>query len=128
MTRDMARLRASGRPICSSKRSTGVWARRRNEPIAGGYRMTRKLLVFTAMALSLMAPASIDAQGRGGQGGQAPASAQAAAPVDLMGYWVSVVTEDWRYRMVTAPKGDHPGVPLNAEGNRVANAWDPAKD
>jgi hypothetical protein len=41
---------------------------------------------------------------------------------------VSIVTEDWRYRMVTAPKGDHPGVPLNAEGNRVANAWDPAKD
>ena len=41
---------------------------------------------------------------------------------------MSVVTEDWRYRMVTAPKGDHPGLPLSAEGNRVANAWDPAKD
>ena len=41
---------------------------------------------------------------------------------------MSVVTEDWRYRMVTAPKGDHPGLPLNAEGNRVANAWDAAKD
>jgi hypothetical protein len=50
------------------------------------------------------------------------------APVDLTGYWVSVVTEDWRYRMTTAPKGDHPGLPLNAEGNRVANSWDPAKD
>jgi hypothetical protein len=30
--------------------------------------------------------------------------------------------------MVTAPKGDHPGLPLSAEGNRVALAWDPAKD
>ena len=48
--------------------------------------------------------------------------------MDLTGSWVSVVTEDWRYRMVVAPKGDRPSVPLNAEGNRVASAWDPAKD
>ena len=53
---------------------------------------------------------------------------KAAAPVDLTGYWVSVVTEDWRYRMVTPPKGERPGIPLNAEGGRVTNAWDPAKD
>src|SRR5689334_6357267 len=30
--------------------------------------------------------------------------------------------------MVTPKKGDHPSVPLNAEGVRVADAWDPAKD
>jgi hypothetical protein len=46
----------------------------------------------------------------------------------MTGYWVSVVTEDWRYRMVTPPKGAFGGVPLNPEGRRVANAWDPAKD
>jgi len=46
----------------------------------------------------------------------------------MTGYWVSVVTEDWRYRMVTPPKGSFGGVPLNAEGRRVANAWDAAKD
>jgi len=46
----------------------------------------------------------------------------------VTGYWVSVVTEDWRYRMVTPPKGSFGGVPLNGEGRRVANAWDPAKD
>jgi hypothetical protein len=28
-------------------------------------------------------------------------TAKAMAPVDLTGYWVSVVTEDWLYRMVT---------------------------
>jgi hypothetical protein len=66
-------------------------------------------------------------RGRGGQPGTPP-TPRGSAPVDLTGYWVSIVTEDWRYRMVTAPKGDHPGVPLNAEGNRVANSWDPAKD
>ena len=65
--------------------------------------------------------------GRGAQGG-AGVSAKAAAPVDLIGHWVSVVTEDWRYRMVMPKKGDFPSIPLNAEGVRVANAWDPARD
>src|SRR5262252_8600090 len=53
---------------------------------------------------------------------------KAQAPIDLTGYWVSIVTEDWRYRMVTAAKGDTASVPLNGEGRRVANEWDPAKD
>jgi len=83
---------------------------------------------FAVLAL-VVAPWAASAQARGrGAAPAAPATPKAQAPVDLTGYWVSVVTEDWRYRMVTAPKGDHPGLPLNAEGNRVANAWDPAKD
>jgi hypothetical protein len=48
--------------------------------------------------------------------------------VDLTGYWVSVVTEDWRFRMVTPPKGDYASVPISAEGRRVADTWDPSKD
>jgi hypothetical protein len=59
---------------------------------------------------------------------QPAATPQAAAPVDLTGYWVSVVTEDWRFRMVTPAKGDYASVPLNAEGRKVADTWDPAKD
>jgi hypothetical protein len=51
-----------------------------------------------------------------------------AAPIDMTGYWVSVVTEDWRFRMVTPPKGNYSGVPLNAEGRKLADTWDPAKD
>jgi hypothetical protein len=66
-------------------------------------------------------------RGQGRQGGPA-ASAKEAAPVDLTGYWVTVITEDWRYRMVTPARGDHPSVPLNAAGNALANNWDPAKD
>ncbi|HEX4346163.1 MAG TPA: hypothetical protein VHZ73_01235 [Vicinamibacterales bacterium] len=68
--------------------------------------------------------------GRGaGRGAPAtPQTPKTLAPIDLTGYWVSVITEDWRYRMVTAARGQHPGLPLSAEGNRVANAWDPAKD
>jgi hypothetical protein len=65
-----------------------------------------------------------------GQGrGQAPApTPHAGAPIDLTGYWVSVVTEDWRWRMVTPARGDFASIPFNAEGRRVGMAWDPAKD
>jgi hypothetical protein len=55
-------------------------------------------------------------------------SAREEAPIDLTGYWTAVVTQDWRWRMVTPKKGDFPGVPLNPEGRKLANAWDPAKD
>ena len=54
--------------------------------------------------------------------------ARAAAPVDLTGYWVSVVTEDWRWRMQTPAKGDFAGVPLNRAARAIGAAWDPAKD
>ncbi|HEV3333152.1 MAG TPA: hypothetical protein VG096_19330 [Bryobacteraceae bacterium] len=58
----------------------------------------------------------------------AHAQGRAAAAIDLTGYWVSVVTEDWRYRMVTPAKGDYPSIPLNPDGRKVADAWDAAKD
>src|SRR5438067_13220970 len=55
-------------------------------------------------------------------------SPKEAAPVDLTGYWVSIVTEDWRWRMVTPVRGDFASIPVNAEARRVGEAWDPAKD
>ena len=84
-----------------------------------------RLLAITA-ALLFSFPFYIHAQR--GRGQQAPATAQAAAPIDLTGYWVSLVTEDWSWRMVTPLKGSYPSVPLNAEGRKIADAWDPAKD
>ena len=63
-----------------------------------------------------------------GAAAQPPATPRGRAPIDLTGYWVSIVNEDWRWRMVTPPKGDVASVPLNAEGTKVANAWDPATD
>jgi hypothetical protein len=45
----------------------------------------------------------------------------------MTGYWVSIVTEDWRWRMFPN-KGDYAGVPLNDAGRKTADAWDPAKD
>jgi hypothetical protein len=91
----------------------------------------------------LTTPAKMYAQGKGGgKGGAkagakgtapgappaAPPSAKAMAPIDLSGYWVSVVTEDWRYRMVLPSKGDFQGVPMTPAARTVANAWDPDKE
>ncbi len=54
--------------------------------------------------------------------------ARAVAPIDLTGQWVSIVTEDWRFRMLTPPKGDFPGLALTPAAQAVAAAWDPARD
>src|ERR1041385_9515618 len=79
----------------------------------------------------LAAHSALYAQGRGGRGGGGaaqPQTAKAGAPIDLTGYWVSVITEDWRYRMVTPTVGDFQGVPMTPEATKLANAWDPAKE
>jgi hypothetical protein len=78
------------------------------------------VLVFQATLLA-------QPPGRGGPPAP-PKSPREAAPVDFTGYWVSVVTEDWRWRMVTPIKGDFASIPLNAEGRRIGRLWDPAKD
>jgi hypothetical protein len=57
-----------------------------------------------------------------------PRSPKDGAPVDLTGYWVSLVTEDWRWRMVTPLKGDSASVPINQAAKKIMNDWDPAKD
>ncbi len=86
--------------------------------------------VLVALVLTLVGRDSARAQGPpGGRGApQPPRSPRAAAPVDFTGYWVSVVTEDWRWRMVTPARGDFAGVPLNAAARKIGQAWDPAKD
>jgi hypothetical protein len=99
-----------------------------------GKPMIRKFLsknalpLFGAAATLLMiAPAALQAQ-FGAPPPQAPRPAKQVAPEDLTGYWVSIVTEDWRWRMVTPAKGDYTSVPLNQAGRKAADAWDPDKD
>jgi hypothetical protein len=67
-------------------------------------------------------------QGAPPAGGPAAPTPQAEAPIDLTGYWVSIVNEEWRWRMLTPPKGDYASVPLNDEGRRTADTWTPAMD
>jgi hypothetical protein len=95
----------------------------------------RNSLLKSSLPITLAVLASLGmqtvahAQGRRG-GGRAgpPQSAEAAAPIDLTGYWTSLITFDWRFRMVTPPPGDREAVPLTAAGMEIMNAWDPAKD
>jgi hypothetical protein len=98
-------------------------------PGSNGDRMTNRRS-YASMLIMIVgycgAAASLSAQ-RGGPP-QPPSTSKAAAPVDLTGYWVSIVSEDWRYRMTRAPKGDYAGVPLNSTGRQFADAWDPARD
>src|SRR4051812_26930899 len=70
-------------------------------------------------------PSSLRAQRAGGP---PSAFARDAAPIDLTGYWVSYVTENWRYRMVTPAKGEYRRIPASPAALPIINAWDPAAD
>ena len=92
----------------------GVGERHRHAAIA--------LICLVATSISLNAQ-------RGGRGGRgALVSPREGAAIDLTGYWVSVIAEDWKFRMVTPRKGVYDSLMLNAEGRRVADTWDPAHD
>jgi len=89
--------------------------------------IVRRHSLALLVGLCFLLPSAIFAQ-RGQRGAQAPQTAKAIASVDITGTWVSVITEDWKYRMVTPRKGDFDGVPGTVEAFRTANTWDPAKD
>lgn len=88
--------------------------------------MRRLCFLVMTLALPLVFSTDAPAQARGGTG--APASPRATAPIDLTGQWVAIISEDWRWRMITPPKGDIVSIPLNLQGQHAAEAWDPAKD
>ena len=88
-----------------------------------------RLRAVAAAALIALPMAALSAQGRGGAPPPAaPPTPKAAALFDITGYWVSLVTEDWRYRQFTPAKGDYVSIPVNAEARKVGDGWDPAKD
>jgi hypothetical protein len=89
--------------------------------------MRRFLVQCAAVSTLILAPAAIEAQ-FGPPPPQAPRPAKTVAPEDLTGNWVSVVTEDWRWRMVTPAKGDYTSIPLSQAGRKLADSWDPDKD
>jgi hypothetical protein len=84
----------------------------------------RRSLLSLGAACLLLAPVSAQ---RGAGPGGAPQPAKAAAPVDLTGYWVSIVTEHWHLRMLIPPRGDYSMLPLNGEARKIADSWDLAK-
>jgi hypothetical protein len=91
-----------------------------------GASVPRCVVIAAAVGCLTATPSTVHAQ-RGGRGGP-PAAPRESAAVDLTGYWVSVITEDWKFRMVTPKKGVYETLPLNAEGRKGGDSWDPAKD
>ena len=85
-------------------------------------------IAFAAIAGTGAVAAQAPQAPAGGRAGGPPATPQSTAAVDLVGNWVAVVNEDWRWRMVTPPKGDFASVPLNPAGTTQANTWTPAMD
>jgi hypothetical protein len=75
--------------------------------------------VFLAMPLAAQQTAPAPAP---------PSTPRTAAPIDLTGTWVSLVTDEWRWRMTTPPRGDYISLPLSDEGRRVADGWTPSLD
>jgi len=94
---------------------------------AAGTRDALRRSVVTVVLLGTIVPAVV-AQRAGGAGAPPAQSPRASAPIDLTGYWVSIVNEDWRWRMVTPRTGDVASVPLSPEGLKIAKSWDPATD
>lgn len=83
-----------------------------------------------ALAMLFAACAAPAAQAQSGTG---PAPTQRlsgleGAALDLTGTWVSIVSEDWRHRMMTAPRGDYESLPLTPAARALADEWDPQAD
>ena len=98
--------------------------------------MSRVLIAILVVVLAAVVNGQqAGPQGGPGQGGgrgrgaaAVPAAGRAQSPYDITGYWVGLVTDDWRYRMLTPPKGNADYMPVNAEARRVMDTWDPARD
>jgi hypothetical protein len=85
-----------------------------------------RIAAAVLLMLVLSAPVTPQAPAAAQRPPQPPKSPKETAPIDLTGNWVSVVTEDWRWRMLIPKKGDYTSVPLSAEGRKLADMWDPS--
>ena len=54
---------------------------------------------LATMMLGILAAAALHAQGRGAPPPGPPTTPKAAAPIDLTGYWVSIIVDEWRFRV-----------------------------
>jgi hypothetical protein len=90
--------------------------------------MNIRPIILAAILAFAMPPMATGQQQRPQAPATTPPSPKDAAPIDLSGNWVSIVSEDWRWRMVTPAKGDYASIPLTPAAQKIADSWDPAKD
>jgi hypothetical protein len=89
---------------------------------------TARRAQLVSVAAALLAVAADGTAQPAPQRSAPPPTPRAAAPNDLTGYWVSIITEDWRWRMMTPPPKDYASVPMTAAARTAADAWNPAAD
>jgi hypothetical protein len=108
------------------------WGRRH-----GHAKQMTAAVMLLAVAMTLHAqPPGPPPGGPGGPGGPPgfggppgpPADARTQQPFDLTGYWESVVTQDWRLRMVLPGPGEYSNIEINQAAKTFADAWDRAAD
>lgn len=87
-----------------------------------------RIVAITALAAVGLFAQQAAAQEGGGAPVGPPPTPQADARFDMTGNWVSVISEDWRWRMITPEKGDYAGVPITTDARRAADLWNPAAD
>ena len=88
-------------------------------------RVQLRRAALLALVCPLLLASGAQAQGRGGAAEVTP---RAGGPFDPTGYWVAIISEDWRWRMVTPARGDFPSIPMTLAAQQIAEAWDPAAD
>lgn len=115
--------RTSPKPAAEAGTSHGLFRTHSPALLSITLGVTKHYVVVTALVC--LVPMH---EARAQAGGTSPPAARASAPIDLTGYWVSVVTQDWRWRMVTPAKGDYASIPITIEAKKAGDAWDPAKD
>ncbi|HVZ59622.1 MAG TPA: hypothetical protein VG892_02450 [Terriglobales bacterium] len=83
------------------------------------------LLIWAGVLGAFIAAPRAAAQGKAAK---APLSGKAGAVIDITGNWVSIIDEDWLWRMATPAKGDTASLPVNAKAIQVTRNWNPDKD
>jgi hypothetical protein len=99
----------------SSARSPAVRA-------SGGPLLANATAAQSAAPVSAAAPDAPGAQRPAANARQALHARQGAL-IDLTGYWMAIVDQDWRFRMMTGAPGDTEGIPVNAAGMQLSQAW-----
>jgi hypothetical protein len=89
-------------------------------------RTVRRTLTAALAVAALVSSAT--GFGQASRSASSSVAAREASPIDITGHWVSLITDDWVYRMIVPARGDYSYIPLNAEGRRVSDTWDPARD
>ena len=90
--------------------------------------MRRSFVAIASIVLVVCVLGSSSSVRAQGNASVSAPKARDVAPIDLTGYWVSYVTENWRYRMVTPAKGEYRRIPVSPAAVPIINAWDPAAD